>query len=75
MTNGMTGDDDQLGEIGEKLAPVDVDSVSAERIARIARQEVGRRPSRRPVVEAVLVGILATSFFVWAFMKALSIFG
>jgi hypothetical protein len=83
MTNGAndtndtndTNDDDKVREITGQLAPVDVDSVSAERIARVARQEVGRRPSRRPIVEAVLVGILVTGFFVWAFLKALSIFG
>lgn len=65
----MKDDARELAEISQQLTAIDVDSVSAERIARIARPDVARGPSPRRFVEPVLVALVTTSVLGWAILK------
>lgn len=67
----MTIEDDvtQLAQISRELPAIDVDSVSAERIALRARENIGRRRSARRFVEPVLATVLVGSYLVWAVFK------
>ena len=58
-------DDDKLHEISQQLPALDVDTTSAEQIARRARESVGRGPPRKRLVEAVIVAIFVASMLVW----------
>ena len=62
----MSDDDaDKLHEISQQLPALDVDSTSAEQIARRARDNVGRGPSRKRLVEAIVVSLFVASILVW----------
>ena len=69
----MSYEDDaaRLGELGQGLAPIDVDTESAERIARHARNSVGRGPSLARFVEPVLATTFAISYLAWAIVRVL----
>ena len=69
----MTHDDDaaRLGELARDLAPVDLDAASAERIARRARESVGRGPSVARFIEPAIATIFAVSYLAWAIAKVL----
>ncbi|MDB4956177.1 MAG: hypothetical protein JWO36_3746 [Myxococcales bacterium] len=72
----MTDQDDKtLAEISQQLAAIDLDDASAQRIARRARQGVGRGPSPLRFLEPILVAIFATSFLVWVLYKIYEVFG
>lgn len=64
----MTMEDDvaKLAEISRELPAIDIDSISAERIAIRVRQDVGRGPTLRRFVEPVLATVLVGSYLVWA---------
>ncbi|HSD91127.1 MAG TPA: hypothetical protein VLB44_26575 [Kofleriaceae bacterium] len=68
-------DDDakKLAEISRELPLIDIDDASAQRIAHIARQSVGRGPSPKRFIEPVLVGVLALSVLVWAILKLVEV--
>ena len=66
----MSDDDaDKLHEISQQLPALDVDSTSAEHIARRARENVGRGPSRKRLVESIVVAIFVASILVWIAIK------
>ena len=69
----MTHDDDaaRLGELARDLAPIDLDAASAERIARRARESVGRGRSLARFVEPAIATIFSVSYLAWAIAKVL----
>lgn len=69
----MTTEEDvkDLGELGRDLAPVDLDSTTAERIARRARDDVGKRPSPRRLVEPALATLIVLGYIAWVIVKVL----
>ncbi len=73
----MTMEDDaaQLAAISRALPAIDVDSISAERIAMRVRPNVGRGPSPRRFIEPVLATALVGSYLVWAVIKIASALG
>ena len=73
----MTTDDDaaKLAEISRELPANDLDSISAERIAMRARQDVGRGPSPRRFLEPAIATVLVGSYLVWAVLKIVEALG
>ena len=73
----MTPDDDakKVTELGGALAPLDVDSTTAEQIARRARENVGKPPSLRRWILPIVAAIAAVTYAVWAILKALEVLG
>ena len=73
----MTIDDDvaSLAELSRELPAIDVDTSSAERIARRARQDVGRGPSWRRWIEPAIAASITGSYLVWAVLKILEALG
>lgn len=69
----MTYDDDaaKLHEISRELPAIDVDGTCAERIAFRARQDVGRGPSIKRLIEPTITAIAIGSYAVWAILKVL----
>jgi len=69
----MTQDDDAatLAELGRELPGIDLDASSAARIARRARQGVGRGPSLVRFVEPAIAGVFAASYLAWAIARVL----
>jgi hypothetical protein len=76
MEGAMTHDDDaaKLTELGRELPGIDLDAESAARIARRARQDVGRGPSLVRFIEPAIATVLVTSYLVWAIAKVLEAF-
>jgi hypothetical protein len=72
-----TDDDDLLrfAEISRELPAIDLDAQAAERIARVARGDLGKGPSPRRFVEPALAGIVVTAYLVWVILKALELLG
>ncbi len=73
----MTTDDDvkRLGELSGELPAIDLDATTAERIARRARDDVGKGPPRRRVLEPVLAAMIVSAYLVWALIKVLELLG
>jgi len=73
----MTMEDDaaKLAELSRELPAIDVDSISAERIAMRARQDVGRGPSPRRFVEPAIASVVVGSYLVWAVLKIIEALG
>jgi len=69
----MSYEDDaaRLGELGQGLAPIDLPAENAERIARRARNSVGRGPSLSRFVEPALATAFAISYLAWAIARVL----
>jgi len=69
----MSYEDDaaRLGELGQGLAPIDLPAESAERIARRARESVGRGPSVARFIEPAIATVFAVSYLAWAIAKVL----
>jgi len=66
----MTDDDAaRLTEISRELPAIDLDQPTAERIARRARADVGRAPSRARLVEPALWATLVAAYLIWAAIK------
>jgi len=61
----MTNDDDALKDLAKRLPPVDLDHESAQRIAQLARRDVGHGPPKTRLLP-ILVGLLVTITLVWA---------
>ncbi|CAN5727793.1 hypothetical protein BH11MYX1_BH11MYX1_15600 [soil metagenome] len=66
-------DEDDIAKLARGLATPDLDSTSAARIAEVARRDVGHVPPKRRLIEAILVGALATATLVWAVLKVVEI--
>jgi hypothetical protein len=73
----MTPDDDakKLTELGGALPALDVDTTTAEQIARRARDNVGKPPSRRRWILPIVAAVAASTYAVWAILKALEVLG
>lgn len=73
----MTYEDDvaKLAELGRELPAIDLDRATAERIARRARDDVGRGPSPARFVEPAIAAILTASYLTWAVIKVLEALG
>lgn len=71
----MTTEDDiaRLSEISRELPAIDLDATSAERIARLARGDVGKGPSPRRFVEPAVAALLVTAYLVWVVLKVLEV--
>ena len=74
----MTPDDQdaqKVTELGGALPPLDVDTTTAELIARRARASVGKPPPRRRWILPIVVGVVAAAYAVWMILKALEVLG
>ncbi|MGE0551439.1 MAG: hypothetical protein AB7O24_19225 [Kofleriaceae bacterium] len=73
----MTVDDDaaQLSTFAHQLQPIDLDTTTAERIARSARSQIGRRPPLRRLIEPALAMIVVVAYALWMFVKLREAFG
>lgn len=69
----MTYEDDaaKLGEISRELRAIDLDPTSAQRIAFRARQDVGRGPSIKRLIEPAITAIAIGGYAVWAILKVI----
>jgi hypothetical protein len=70
-------DDDsrKITELAGALPPLDVDTTTAELIARRARASVGKPPPRRRWLVPILVATVAIAYAVWMILKALEVLG
>jgi hypothetical protein len=77
MEDAMTGDDDakKLAEISRELPPIDLDDVSAQRIALRARQQVGKGPPLTRFIEPAVIVLFTTSMVAWIVYKLVEILG
>jgi hypothetical protein len=68
-------DDDtrQVGELGGALPALDVDTTTAEMIARRARASVGKPPPRRRWIVPILAGVATAAYATWMILKALEV--
>ncbi|MBL0221047.1 MAG: hypothetical protein IPQ07_45170 [Myxococcales bacterium] len=73
----MTTEDDvsRLAELSRELPAIDLDATSAERIARRARDDVGKGPSPRRFIEPAIATLLVGGYLVWAIIKVLQLLG
>jgi hypothetical protein len=65
----MTDNNDdatKLADLAKGLARVDLDHERAQRIAQLARRDVGHGPPKSRLVLPILVGLLVTITLVWA---------
>jgi hypothetical protein len=69
----MTTEEDVkgLGELSRELPAIDLDATTAERIARRARDDVGKGPSPRRFVEPALAALIVLGYLVWVIIKVL----
>ena len=70
-------DDDakKLAEISRELPPIDLDDVSAQRIALRARQQVGKGPTLTRFIEPAVIVLFTTSMVAWIVYKMIEILG
>ena len=62
-------DQAELAKLARGLAPPELDSTSAARIAEVARRDVGHGPPKRRLIETIVVGGLVLVTLVWAALK------
>ena len=62
-------DQAELAKLARGLAPPELDSTSAARIAEVARRDVGHGPPKRRLIETIVVGGLVLVTLVWAVLK------
>lgn len=75
-TDAAAGDDEKkLAELGGALPALDLDTTTAEQIARRARDSVGKPPSRRRWILPIIAAVVTVSYAVWAILKALEVLG
>jgi hypothetical protein len=67
----MTIEDDiaRLAELRQRLAAIDVDPASAERIRHQGRVDVVRGPSLKRFVLPAVATVVTTTYLVWAVLK------
>ncbi|MBS1119107.1 MAG: hypothetical protein H6Q90_1335 [Deltaproteobacteria bacterium] len=73
----MTIDDDAeaFAALSKELPAIDVDSTTAEMIARRARQDLGKGPSLRRWILPITAGVATASYAVWTIMKLIEVLG
>jgi hypothetical protein len=74
-TDGGTDDEQQLAELGGALPALDLDTTTAEQIARRTRNSVGKPPSRRRWILPIIAAVVTVSYAAWAILKALEVLG
>jgi hypothetical protein len=67
-------DQDDLAELGPRLASVDLDGDTADRIRRLGRDGVVYGPPLARFVLPVATTVLTTSYLVWAVLKIIDVF-
>ncbi|HET9991914.1 MAG TPA: hypothetical protein VFQ65_25470 [Kofleriaceae bacterium] len=77
MTDKPEKDEDamKLADLARGLPPTDVDPAAAERIAALARRDVGHGPPKRRWIEAGLVAVLVLATLAWVGMKIYEMLG
>lgn len=70
-------DDDaqKVSELAGELPALDVDSTTAEQIARKARASVGRSPSRRRWIVPIIAAVLAVAYAVYLVLRTFEVLG
>jgi len=68
-------DEDDLHALSRELPAVDLDSTTAERIARRARHDIGKGPPRRRLILPILAALLALGYAVWGVIKLIELLG
>ena len=69
-----TRDDAQkVTELGGALPPLDVDTTTAELIARRARASVGKPAPRRRWILPIVAAVAVIAYAVWMVLKALEV--
>lgn len=68
-------DDDarRLAEISRELPPIDLDDVSAQRIAMVTREQVGKGPPLTRFIEPTVIVLFTTSMVAWIVYKLIEI--
>ena len=71
----MTTEDDiaKLAELGRALRPPDLDAPTADRIARRARDDVGKGPDPRRYVEPAIAAAFVIAYAVWLILELLKV--
>ncbi|HEV7554219.1 MAG TPA: hypothetical protein VGO00_02125 [Kofleriaceae bacterium] len=67
-------DQDDLAELGPRLASVELDGDVAERIRRLGRDGVVYGPPLARFVLPVITAIATSSYLVWAALKIIDVF-
>lgn len=67
------GDDGGLGELARGLPSIDVDTTTAEQIARRVRPAVGKGPSPARLVLPIASALLVTAYLVWLVLRLVEI--
>lgn len=67
----MTTEDDvqRLGELSRELPAIELDANTAERIARRARDDIGKGPSPKRFVEPALAALMMLGYLAWVIVK------
>jgi len=64
-------DEDDLAQLGPRLASVDLDRDTADRIRRLGRDGVVYGPSLARFVLPLVTTVVTTSYLVWAVLKVI----
>lgn len=77
MTDKPEKDDDamKLADLARGLPRTDLDPATAERIASLARRDVGHGPPKRRMIEAALVAMLVLATLGWVTLKICEMLG
>ena len=65
----------QLANLSKELPAIDLDHVSAERMAHRVRADLGKGPSPRRFVLPILAAIVVGAYGVWMLLKLLEVLG
>jgi len=69
----MTTEEDvkDLGVLSRELPAIDLDATTAERIARRARDDVGKGPSPRRFIEPGIATLVVLGYIAWVIVQVL----
>jgi hypothetical protein len=68
-------DDEKIAALGQALPAVDVDDRISQQIARRARVDLVRGPSRARLVLPIVAGVLTASYLAWTIAKLIELLG
>ena len=73
----MTDDDDakKLADISKELPAIDLDNISAERMAHRVRADLGKGPSPRRFVLPIVAATVVLGYGTWMLLKVLEVLG
>lgn len=76
MMNPVDDDDaKQLADLSKDMPAIDLDNVSAERMAHRLRQDLGKPPSARRFVLPIVAAIVVLAYGTWTLLKVLEVLG